>query len=67
MPEIVLNGQAREVPEGHSLQELVSELGLAGSGIALAVNREVVPRQRWLDRRLQARDRVDIVRAIGGG
>jgi sulfur carrier protein len=27
----------------------------------------VVPRQQWPTRRLQAQDRVDIVRAIGGG
>jgi sulfur carrier protein len=26
-----------------------------------------VPRQQWPTRRLQAQDRVDIVRAIGGG
>jgi sulfur carrier protein len=31
------------------------------------VNREVVPRQSWAARQLQPRDRVDIVRAIGGG
>jgi sulfur carrier protein len=31
------------------------------------VNRQVVPRERWRDTPLQARDRVDVVRAIGGG
>ena len=32
-----------------------------------AVNRSVVPRQHWPERVLQAQDKVDIVRAIGGG
>jgi len=35
--------------------------------VALAVNRQVVPRQQWNERLLAQRDKVDIVRAIGGG
>jgi sulfur carrier protein len=42
-------------------------LALPGQALALAVNREVVPRQMWPQRALQPQDRVDIVRAIGGG
>ncbi|WP_377703320.1 sulfur carrier protein ThiS [Pseudoduganella sp. UC29_71] len=64
---IELNGEPRSVPPQHSLQALVEELGLAHQALALAVNRTVVPRQAWGERALQARDKVDIVRAIGGG
>ena len=67
MTEIELNGALYRVPPGVSLQELAGQLGLAEQAVAVAVNREVVPRQRWAERRLQARDKVDIVRAIGGG
>ena len=67
MAEIELNGAPHQVPPGASLYLLVESLGLAGQGIALAVNREVVPRQRWPERQLAAKDKVDIVRAIGGG
>ncbi|MEH6436358.1 sulfur carrier protein ThiS [Massilia sp. DD77] len=67
MLEIIVNGKPWSMPEAQSLQELVAELGLAGQGIAVAVNREVVPRPQWPQRRLAARDKVDIVRAIGGG
>ena len=67
MTEIELNGAAYRVPPGVSLQDLAGQLGLAEQAVAVAVNREVVPRQQWPQRRLQARDRVDIVRAIGGG
>jgi sulfur carrier protein len=45
----------------------VAALDLAGRALAIAVNREVVPRQAWPARCLQPRDRVDIVKAIGGG
>jgi sulfur carrier protein len=67
MLEIELNGAPYRVPPGQSLQALAGQLGVAGQAVAVAVNREVVPRQQWPQRQLQARDRVDIVRAIGGG
>jgi sulfur carrier protein len=46
---------------------LVASLALSSQALAVAVNREVVPRHLWAQRVLQPRDRVDIVRAIGGG
>ena len=67
MMEIELNGAPHRVTENQSLQDLIATLALANKALAVAVNREVVPRQSWPERTLQARDRVDIVRAIGGG
>ena len=64
---IELNGAPHQVPPEQTLAQLVEALSLTGQALALAVNREVVPRQQWPTRRLQAQDRVDIVRAIGGG
>ena len=67
MIEIELNGAPRRVPAQHTLQELVAALQLEGQALALAVNRVVVPRQRWAGHALRHADKVDIVRAIGGG
>jgi len=67
MIEIELNGEAHRVPPQHTLNDLVDALSLTGQALALAVNRAVVPRQQWTQRVLQAQDKVDIVRAIGGG
>lgn len=67
MTQIDVNGAPCSVPSGQTLSGLLEQLGLDGQGMALAVNREVVPRQQWIERRLQQLDRVDIVRAIGGG
>ena len=67
MLEIELNGEPRQVRPGGSLADLVEELGIGNQAVALAVNRQVVPRQQWSERLLAQRDRVDIVRAIGGG
>ncbi|PHV08119.1 sulfur carrier protein ThiS [Rugamonas sp. DEMB1] len=67
MIAIELNGAARQVPARHTLAALIDELELGGQALALAVNRSVVPRQQWPQRVLQPQDKVEIVRAIGGG
>lgn len=67
MIEIELNGAPHQVPPRQTLRQLVDTLELGGQALALAVNRSVVPRQQWPERVLQAQDKVDIVRAIGGG
>jgi sulfur carrier protein len=54
-------------PEAATLHALVDALGLSGQALALAVNRRVVPRERWSGTVLAPRDKVDVVRAIGGG
>lgn len=65
--EIQLNGEAREIAPGQSVHTLVEQLGLAGQALAVAVNREIVPRALWPQRTLQSQDRVELVRPVGGG
>jgi sulfur carrier protein len=67
MIEITLNGAPHRVPAQQTLDQLIAALELSGQALALAVNRNVVPRQHWPEHVLQAQDKVDIVRAIGGG
>jgi sulfur carrier protein len=67
MIAIELNGAPHSVPAGQTLNDLIDALSLTGQALALAVNRTVVPRQQWRERQLRAQDKVDIVRAIGGG
>ncbi|HEV7816819.1 MAG TPA: sulfur carrier protein ThiS [Janthinobacterium sp.] len=67
MLDIYLNGEPHLVPDRHTLLELIAALDLENQALALAVNRNVVPRQRWAEHLLRQEDKVDIVRAIGGG
>ncbi|WP_036172321.1 sulfur carrier protein ThiS [Massilia sp. 9096] len=70
MLEIELNGAAHAAPGSAgeaTLLALVESLGLQGQAVALAVNRRVVPRERWRETLLANHDKVDVVRAIGGG
>ena len=67
MIAIEVNGEPRQVAAQTTLQQLVEQLELAGQSVALAVNRSVVPRQAWRQQVLLAQDKIEIVRAIGGG
>lgn len=65
--EIFVNGEKRPLPQALTVVELLRELGLAEARVAVAVNRQVIPRSQHEAYRLQDEDRVEIVRAIGGG
>jgi thiamine biosynthesis protein ThiS len=65
--ELVVNGEPRSVPAGASVDALVETLGLERRKIAIAVNRNVVPRSAFKTHFLDAGDRVEILEAVGGG
>ena len=65
--QIELNGKPHALPEAFTLEQLIASLELSGKAVAVAVNRQVVPAQSWAGRALVDADRVDVVRAIGGG
>jgi sulfur carrier protein len=57
----------RTVSDSDSVQDLIDALLLTNQALAIAVNREVVPRAKWREHRFAGGDKVDVVRAIGGG
>jgi sulfur carrier protein len=64
---VCVNGEARVLADGASLADLIGALGLGGRKLAVAVNRDVVPRARHALHRLCDGDRVEILEAVGGG
>jgi thiazole synthase len=62
-----LNGSPREAADGATLAELLRDTGAAPRGIAVEVNREVVPRADHPKRVLKAGDVVEVVTLVGGG
>ena len=64
---LLVNGDPRTVPSDCTVAELIDALGLQTRRIAIAVNRDVVPRSAFATRRLAAADQVEILEAVGGG
>jgi sulfur carrier protein len=65
--QITLNGLARHIEPGTTLETLLAQAGHAGRKVAVEVNLEVVPRSRHASHMLAEGDRVEIIQAIGGG
>jgi sulfur carrier protein len=65
--QIVINSESREVPEDTSVEQLLEVLELMGQRLAVEVNLEIVPRSEYAAHMLHPDDRIEIVRAIGGG
>ena len=64
---VTLNGEHRDVPPGTTVAQLVSLLTDAPTGVAAAVNGEVLPRRTWAGTPLADRDQVEVVTAVQGG
>lgn len=50
-----------------TLSQLISELEIATTGIAVAVNRKIIPRQLWEQTTLSEGDSIVIIKAVYGG
>ena len=65
--QVKLNGDPHELPDGARLADAVAELTDLASGVAAAVNGDVVPRGSWAATSLRDGDQVEIVTAVQGG
>ena len=64
---IILNGESHALEGGATIAILVEQLGLVGQRLAVEVNGEIVPRGEHATHVLHEGDKVEVVRAIGGG
>ncbi|MEW6352747.1 MAG: sulfur carrier protein ThiS [Pseudomonadota bacterium] len=64
--EIFVNGRPHTIPAECSVAQLLDELKLSGR-LATEINREIVPSGHYVTRQLRSGDRVEIIRAVGGG
>ena len=65
--QIVVNGEARAVPEGLGVPALLSHLGLPAERVAIERNLEILPRAQWGVTKVAPGDRYEIVHLVGGG
>lgn len=67
MMSIHLNGVRQEVAENARLSDVLDELAVPGTGVAVAVDDELVPRPLWTQRVLVAEARIEVLTAVQGG
>jgi len=67
-----INGEESTViaePAGQpfTLAALIASLAMKPDRVAVELNREIVPRDRWVETPLKDGDRLEIVHFVGGG
>lgn len=63
----VVNGEARQLPRGTTVAEVVAAVTESARGVAVAVDREVVPRSAWATTEVRDGAQVEVVTAAAGG
>jgi sulfur carrier protein len=62
-----VNGERHELPEGSGVLDALEALGLPRTGVAVAVDGEVVRRVDWAATVLADGARVEVLTAVQGG
>jgi thiamine biosynthesis protein ThiS len=67
-----INGELRsfekpELPAQLTLAHLIESLSMKADRVAVELNREIAPRDRWSEIILKDGDRLEIVHFVGGG
>jgi sulfur carrier protein len=68
--KLQINGEVREFsgsPDPFTLAALVETLGMKSDRVAVELNLDIVPRDRWADTQLNQGDKLEIVQFVGGG
>ena len=64
---IQVNGRDQDLGPSKSIAELLADMGLEEDPVAVAVNREVIPRAEHISKQLAEGDQVEIIQAVAGG
>lgn len=69
MMKLQINGEERDFgnPAPETLAALVEVLGMKADRVAVELNRNIVPRDRWSETNLKDGDRLEVVHFVGGG
>ncbi len=68
--KLYINGEEREFgapADSQTLAVLVETLGMKADRVAVELNRNIAPRDRWADTKLKEGDHLEIVHFVGGG
>jgi len=65
--KITINGQKKQCGISCTLESLLDDLGYTNKKIAVEINGEIVPRSQIRNKLVVDGDRIEIIKAVGGG
>ena len=67
MIEVMINGQPTHFSKSLRLIDLLKKLGVRSEFVAIALNGDVLDRERYDDTTVHDGDNIEIVQPVGGG
>ena len=64
---VVLNGEAREVPEGLTVATFLAHAGLPADRVAVELDRQIVRKTEWESVPISNGAQLEVVHFVGGG
>lgn len=64
---IRVNNVSHEVENSSSLDDILKQLDIQTSGIAVAINEQIITRSKWESTSIQDQDQILIIKATQGG
>ncbi|MDB2589984.1 sulfur carrier protein ThiS [Candidatus Thioglobus sp.] len=64
---VVVNGKELETKSSATAEYLISQLNYQDQRIALEINETIIPKSRHADFALKESDKIEIIKAVGGG
>jgi thiamine biosynthesis protein ThiS len=65
--QVIINGEARQLIDGITVKQLLEELQIPLTRVAVELNLEIVPKAGYGDKTIQDGDKIEIVHFVGGG
>ncbi len=65
--KLIVNGEDREFSSVSTVSALLDQLGMKPDRVAVELNGDLVPRERWDKVQLSDGDKLEIVHFVGGG
>ncbi|TSE10066.1 MULTISPECIES: sulfur carrier protein ThiS [Aquimarina] len=67
MMTVNVNNQNQSISENSSISALLEQLDIVAKGIAIAINNEIISKEKWNEIQVQKEDQVTIIKATQGG
>ncbi len=64
---ITVNGEPHQVADSTTVKQLLEEVQIPLTRVAVEINLEIAPKATYAERTLQDGDRIEIVHFVGGG
>ena len=65
--QIYINGKIKIINSSFNLIDILKEYALETKLVAIEINREIIPKSKYKNKKINQNDRIEILELIGGG